>query len=176
MTRSVGLVCAPVLIASACRNVPGPFAPPVQRQPLADFRPYRASAIVDMSDEDAKTHFIQDFSSKATPMWRWTAKRPAVRVRMRTSGEIRYTIDFVIGEAMLRDVGPITVSFFVNDIVLGKIRYVRDGVQHFEKAIPAGLVTEGQDVTVGAEIDKTWVPPEGGPAVGIMLMRIGLTQ
>jgi len=181
MKRRLGLVCAPVLIASACRNLPGPFAPPVQRQPLEDFRPYRMSAIVDMSDEDARTHFVQDLTSNATPTWRWTGKRPTVRVRMRSAENrsvenIKFTIDFSIAGVMLRNTGPLTVSFLVNDVVLDRVRYERDGVQHFEKAVPPGLVTAGQDTTVGAEIDKTWVPPEGGPQLGIILMRIGLTQ
>jgi hypothetical protein len=37
-------------------------------------------------------------------------------------------------------------------------------------------VTAGQDVTVGADVDKTWADPNGGPNLGIILMRIGLTQ
>ena len=176
MTRRVGWACTPVLMASACRNTPGPFAPPVQRQPLGDFRPYRFSAIVDMSDEDAKTHFVQGLTSNATPTWRWTGQRPTVRIRMRSADNLKYTIDFAIGEAMLRNTGPLTVSFLVNDVVLDRVRYQHEGVQHFEKAVPPGLVTAGQDVTVGAEIDKPWVPPEGGPQLGIILMRIGLTQ
>ena len=156
--------------------MPGPFAPPVQREPLEDFRPYRFSAIVDMSDEDAKAHFVQDFTPSPASTWRWTGKRPTVRVRMRASEKLRYTIDFAIGETMLLNTGPLTISFFVNDVVLDRVRYVHDGNQHFEKAVPARLVTEGQDVRIGAEIDKTWVPPEGGPALGILLIRIGLTQ
>lgn len=95
---------------------------------------------------------------------------------MRSAENLRYTIDFAIAEVMLRNTGPLTVSFLVNDVVLDRVRYPHDGVQHFEKAVPAGLVTEGQEVTVAAEIDKPWVPPEGGPQLGIILMRIGLTQ
>lgn len=176
MKRSLALVCAAPLLATACRNMPEPYAPPVQRPPLEDFRPYRMSAIVDMSDEDAKSHFVRDFTSNATPAWRWTGQHPAVRVRMRSAENLRYTIDFAIAEVMLLKTGPLTVSFLVNDQVLDKIRYDHDGVQHFEKPVPAGWVTAGQDVTVGADIDKPWIPPEGGPELGIILIRIGLTQ
>jgi hypothetical protein len=163
-------------MASACRNIPGPFAPPVQRQPLEEFRPYRMSAIVDMADEDAKTHFVQDLTSNATATWRWTGQRPTLRVRMRSAENLRYTIDFAIAGAMLAKTGPLTVSFLVNDRILDRVRYDHDGAQHFEKAVPAGWVTAGEDVTVGASVDKPWVPPEGGPKLGIMLVRMGLTQ
>jgi hypothetical protein len=174
------MVCAPVLAAilttSACQNMPGPFAPPVQRQPLQNFRPYRMSAIVSMSDEDAKTHFVQDITSFETATWRWTGKRPTVRVRMRSAENLRYTIDFAIPEATLRVTGPVTVSFLVNDRMLDRTRYNRAGNQHFEKAVPSNWVTAGQDVTVGADVDKLWVSPDDGTKLGMILVRIGLTQ
>ncbi|MCU1338718.1 MAG: hypothetical protein JWO19_4299 [Bryobacterales bacterium] len=174
------MVCAAVLAtmltSSACRNMPGPFAPPVQRQPLQNFRPYRMSSIVNMSDEDARTHFVQDITSLEAATWRWTGKRPTVRVRMRSAENIRYTIDFAIAEATLLATGPVTVTFLVNDRVLDHARYRRAGNQHFEKPIPAGWVIAGEDVTVGAEVDKLWVSPDDGPKLGMILVRIGLTQ
>src|ERR1700693_913865 len=144
MKSRLGLVCAVVLanlLNSACRNMPGPFAPPVQRQPLDDFRPYRMSAIVNMSDDDAKTHFVQDVTSIQIATWRWTGKRPTLRVRMRSAENLRYTIDFAIPEATLLATGPLTVSFLVNDRVLDRARYTHPGSEHFEKAVPAGWVT-----------------------------------
>lgn len=176
MKDRLGLVCAASLLANACQNIPGPLATPVQRQPLENFRPYRISAIVDMSDEGAPAHFVQDLASNATSAWRQTGKRPTLKIRMRSAENLRYTIDFAVDGVMLRNTGPLTVSFLVNDQVLDRVRYDREGAQHFEKAVPAGWVTAGQETTVGAEIDKPWVPPEGGPQLGILLMRIGLTQ
>ena len=175
-----GIACAAVLATlftnNACQNVPGPYAPPVQRQPLEDFRAYRMSAIVDMSSEDATIHFVQDITSIKTTSWRWTEKRPTVRVRIGTAENLRYTIDFAIAEATLRTTGPVTVSFLVNDRVLDQVRYSQSGTLHFEKPIPAGWVIAGEDVTVGAEVDKVWTPPEPGPNLGLILLRMGITQ
>jgi hypothetical protein len=171
------LVLGPAFLTpSACRNMPGPFAPPVQRQPLEDFRPYRMSAIVDMSDADAKTHLVQDIATAGAPTWRWTGKRPTVRVRMRSADNLRYTIDFALAEDGFRVTGPVTVSFLVNDQILDRARYSRPGAQHFEKAVPAGWVTAGQDVTVAAEVDELLTSPDDGAKLGIILSRIGLTQ
>ena len=175
MARVLGLV-AVALLTCACQNLPGPIAPPVQRQPIADFRPHRTSAVVDMSDGDAQTHFVQDLTSLDASTWRWTGKRPTVRVRMRSAENIRYTIDFAIAEATFQTTGPVTVSFLINDRELDHARYVRAGSQHFEKAVPAGWVTAGEDVTVGAEVDKVWFSPQDGLTLGIVLVRIGLTQ
>jgi len=171
-----GTVLAAMLSSSACQNMPGPFAPPVQRQPLEDFRPYRMSAIVDMADPGIEKSFVQDITSIGAESWRWTGKRPTLRVRMRSGENVRYTIDFAIAEATLQVTGPVIVSFLVNGRVLDHARYTRTGGQHFEKAVPPGWVAANQDVTVGAEADKLWHPPEGGPDLGIILVRMGLTQ
>ena len=167
---------AGMLTSSACQNMPEPFAPPVQRQPLPDFRPYRISGIVNMSDVDAQKHFVQDITGLQAATWRWTGKRPTVRVTVRSAENLKYTIDFAIVEATLATTGPVTVTFLVNDHVLDHVRYSRAGTQHFEKPIPAGWVTAGQDVTVGAEVDKLWVPADNSPKLGIILVRMGLTQ
>jgi len=169
-------VCAAVMTVSACQNTPGPFAPPVQRQPLEEFRPYRLSAIVNMSDGDAQEHFVGDIASMEATTWRWTGKRPTVRVRMRSAERLRYTIDFAIAETTLLATGPVTVSFLVNDRVLDRARYSRAGSQHFEKPVPSDWVAANQDSTVGAEIDKLWVSPDDGTKLGMILVRIGLTQ
>jgi hypothetical protein len=172
---STVVTCA-ALVTCACGNMPGPFAPPMQRQPLAEFRRYRASAIVDMSDEDATAHFVRDLSSYASPPWRWAGQRPVLRVRMRSAENLRYTIDFSVQKKMLQSTGPLTVSFLVNGRVLDRVLYDRDGPQHFEKPVPEGWVTAGQDTMLGADVDKAWIPPGGGPKLGIILTRIGLTQ
>ena len=176
MKRRLAMVCAAALLECSCQNMPGPFAPPVQRQPLQEFRPYRISAIVDMSDEDAPAHFVEDITSLDATTWRWTGKRPTVRVKMRSVENVRYTMDFAIAETTLPVTGPVTVTFLVNNRVLDKARYTRAGLQHFEKAVPPGWINAGEDVTVGAEVDKLWVPPDAGPKLGMILVRMGLTQ
>ena len=180
MKRRPGIMCAAglasILVTAACRNTPQPFAPPVQRPLFADFRPYRIRAVIDMADEDAKSHFVEGITSVAAPTWRWTAKRPTVRVRTRSAEHLRYTIDFEIAESAFAVTGPLTITFLVNNRVLDRVRYDRPGGQHFEKLLPEGWVTANQDVTVGAEIDKLWVSPVDGAMLGIVLLRMGLLQ
>ena len=176
MSRRLALVCAVVLAGSGCQNMPEPYAPPVQRPAVEKFHPYRMQAIVSMSDDDAQTHFVQDITPLATSSWRWTGKKPTVRVKARTDEELRYTIDFVLPEANFRETGPVNVAFLVNDRVLDRARYSSAGDQHFEKPIPAGWITAGQDITVAAEVDTLSAGPPVAPKLGIVLVRIGITQ
>ena len=50
-----------------------------------------------------------------TPTWRWTGKRPTVRVRMRSAENLRYTIDFAIAGIDVCRHGSVDVTFLVND-------------------------------------------------------------
>jgi hypothetical protein len=176
MKRLLALACAVVLVEGGCQNVPEPYAPPVQRPAVENFHPYPILAIVSMSDDDAQTHFVQDITPLATSTWRWTGKKPMIRVKARTAEALRYTIDFVLPEEHLRETGPVNIAFLVNDRVLDRAHYNSAGDQHFEKPIPEGWVIAGQDITVGAEVDKTTVDPHEGLKLGIVLVRIGITQ
>ena len=170
------LVPLAAIALSACQNLPEAYAPPVQRQPFEDFRPYRVSRIVDMADADAASHFVRDITGASGGTWRWTGQRPAVKVRLRSTEKIRYVIDFSVADATFAETGPVRVSFFVNDRLLGKARYTRPGERHFEKPVPAEWLTTDQDTIVAAEVDKVWVAPQDGAKLGLIVSRIGLTQ
>jgi hypothetical protein len=176
MRPLLAAVFAAMLAASGCQNMPDPYPPPEQRPAAESFVPLRLQAVVDMGDADSGRHFVQDITGLDGGTWRWSGKRPTVRVKAHTTENLRYTIDFAIADATLKVTGPVTVTFLVNDRVLDKAHYDHAGNQHFEKAIPAGWVTAGQDVTVGAEIDKVWTPPDKGPVLGMVLVRIGIMQ
>jgi len=170
MKRRLALVGIAVLAEIGCQNIPEPYEPPVQRPAAENFHPYRMQAIVSMSDNDAQTHFVQDITPLATSTWRWTGKKPTVRVKARTSEDLRYAIDFVLPEEHFLKTGPVNIAFLVNDRVLDRVHYGSSGNQHFEKPIPPGWVTADQEITVAAEIDKV------SADLGMVLVRIGITQ
>lgn len=156
--------------------MPEPYAPPEQRQTFEHFRPYRVSQVIDMADGDAESHFVSGMGGAGSPSWRWTQKRPTLKVVMRDAEHLYYTIDFTIAGVTLEQTGPVTVSFYVNDHLLDSAHYTTSGNQHFEKEIPAGWVEAEKPATVAAEIDKVWVSPDDGTQLGFILTRIGLKQ
>lgn len=156
--------------------MPEPYAPPEQRQTFENFRPYRVTRVVEMSDGDAAEHFVRDISGAGTANWRWVGQRPTVRVMLRSNQDLIYTIDFTIAGATFQDTGPVTLSFYVNDHLLDKVRYTSFGPHHFEKKVPADWVETNKEATVAAEIDKVWVSKDDGAKLGFLLTRIGLKQ
>jgi hypothetical protein len=155
--------------------MPAPYAPPEQRQPFEELAPYRISRLINMADGDAENYFIRDIGGLAGN-WRWTGKHPEVRLYLRSKQKLHYVIDFTIVEATFKDTGPVTLSFLVNGHLLDKVTYTTSGAQHFDKAVPEEWVEAGKDAIVGAEIDKPWISPADGAALGFILSRIGLRQ
>jgi hypothetical protein len=156
--------------------MPEPYAPPVQRQPFEDGRPHRMARIVSMSDQDWMAHAVQDIPPSEPSPWKWTGQKPTVKVTPRINQGLHYTIDFSIAEATLKDTGPVTLTFLVNDHALDSVRYATAGDYHFEKAVPAEWVEPGKETLLAVSIDKVWIAPADGAKLGFILTRIGLTQ
>jgi hypothetical protein len=163
-----------MLLLSGCRGEIPSYSIPPQRTEFPQFRPYRASHVINMADADSNSHFVQDIEGMPGEERRWTGKRPIVKVTLTDSAGLRYKIDFVIADVTLKDTGPVTMTFFVNDHVVDKVRYSDPGEQHFEKPVPAEWVEVGKDTLAGVEIDKVWVSPQDGKKLGFLLTRLGL--
>jgi hypothetical protein len=168
-------VAALALSLAACQNLPPAYAPPEQRAPLPEFRPYRVSRLVRMSDGDAAQHVVADILGVPAP-WSWTGRRPVVRVRAPESRRVRYVIDFAIAEATFATTGPVTIRFLVNGRALASVRYTFPGPQHFEQDVPYPWLEGRPEAEVGAEIDKVWISPTDGVALGFILTSIGLME
>ena len=172
--RSLPFLAAVFLCA--CQNMPEPYAPPVQRQPFENFRPYRSSRIINMADGDTDSRIVRDISPHADGTWRWTGQRPAVRLPQGPNQDLRYVIDFTVPGATFSQTGPVTLSFYVNDHLLDQVHYSNPGPQHFEKAVPADWLQEGKEAIVGAEIDKMYLAKDDGVNLGFIISSIGLKQ
>jgi hypothetical protein len=173
--HSACFLCS-LLYLSGCEKMPETYAPPVQRQPFENFRPYRITRVVNMSDGDVDSHVVHDILGTGGASWRWTGQHPTVRVILRQADNLVYTIDFSIADATFKETGPVTLTFFVNDHMLGSAHYTSPGTYHFEQPVPQGWVQAGKESTLAAEIDKVWVAPQDGAKLGFILSQIGLRQ
>ena len=161
---------------AGCQKMPETYAPPEQRPVFENFRPYRISRIVEMSDGDVDAHIVRDLPTGQSGPWRWTGANPTVKVVPRTAENLHYVLDFSIADSTFKDTGPVTLQFFVGEQALDSARYTAAGSYHFEKALPDGWVEAGKEVTIGASIDKMWTSPVDGAKLGFILTRIGLRQ
>lgn len=156
--------------------MPETYAPPEQRQPFENFRPYRITRVVDMADGDADSHIVSGIVGGPGGPWRWAGQKPVVHVTLRSTENLVFTIDFSVADATFKYTGPVRMTFYVNDHALGSEHYGSAGVYHFEKPVPAEWLEANKEATLAAEVDKVWTSPEDGVKLGFILTRIGLRQ
>jgi hypothetical protein len=171
-----GLLGAMCGFLCSCGNLPEPYAPLTQRPFFA--APPEAARILNMADADAESHFVQDISTELEGnTWRWTGKRPTIRLHLNSNQKLEYSIDFTIADSTFQQTGPVTLSLFVNDRLLDRVRYTSPGRRRVEKPVPAEWLEPHQNATLAAEIDKVWTPPQhGGARLGFVLVALGLKQ
>lgn len=177
MRRSRLGALVPVLLLGACSKEPDVFMPPVQRQPfLSDQAPKQAKRLVRMSELEADAYIVSDIPTGDNGSWRWTGKRPTVRVYLANAAGWRLTSEFSLADATMKDTGPVTLQFFVNGKPVGSQRYEKAGAYTFETPVPGELLKPSSDNDVSIEIDKMWVAPEDGAKLGFLLTSLGFTR
>lgn len=165
------MVC---VLLTACNRQPEWYPVPEQRKPISLPPPTPGSLIVNMNDPDAAGHFVRDISpALESETWRWTGKRPTVKILITQTTGLKYVIDFALAGMTLKQTGPVTVSFFVDDKLLDKVRYDTEGNKHFEKAVDPGWLQTGNETEISAELDKVFVAPGDKTVLGLILTRIG---
>ena len=158
-----------------CSNLPETYSPPPQ-QPFFEAPP-EAARILNMADADAEWHFVQDISlSLEANSWRWTGKRPTIRLHPDSNQRMTFSIDLAIAGTTIEHTGPVTLSLFVNNHLLDRVRYTTPGRRQVEKAVPAKWIYPNQDVMLAAEIDKLWSPAPNAMPLGFILHALGLEQ
>lgn len=129
-----------------------------------------------MNAPSAEQHFVRDITTGPADSWRWTQRRPTVRVNVTSVKGWKYHIDFTIPDVTFKQTGPVTLTFYVNDREIAKQRYDAPGTKMFEAKIPPDWLKENADNTLAAEVDKTYYSRDDGAELGMILSRMGLAN
>jgi hypothetical protein len=160
-----------------CISQPQTYAPPIQREPMLDGQaPKPPKHILLMSDRETDAYIIQDIPRGVADAWRWTGKRPTVRMFVGDPSGRKLVVDYSIAEATLKDTGPVNLTIFVNDQLLASVAETKHGVKHFEKPVPPEMLKASADNTFAIEIDKVWVAKDDGAQLGFILASVGLSR
>jgi len=163
------------LVLVGCSGTPGAYAPPPQREALLKVP---LGLFVDMNDPDADEYIvagsIQDTVEGAG--WRWTHEQPRLRFFSGRARPLKLTMDFRLPEDNFKTTGPVTISYWVNEGLLAKERYITPGDKHFEKPVPAGWIQPNAPVTFRADVDPPWIAPADNAKLGVVLFRAGFIE
>ncbi len=165
-------------LLAGCANIPDFYPPPAQHKTLtAAAEPSPVGPFIEMGDLNAAAYIVHDIAGGvAADSWRWTGKRPELRFFLEHADGVKFKADFSVADATLKDTGPVTVSVFINGVLLGAVHCPTAGERHFEKPVPENLLHAGALNLAAMEVDKVWVSKLDGAALGFILTRAGFTQ
>jgi hypothetical protein len=162
---------------TGCVSQPQTYAPPVQREPVLNGQaPKPPKHMLSMSDRETDAFIIQDIPTGSADPWRWTGKRPTVRLYVDDPGGHKLVADYSIAQATFKDTGPVKLTFYVNGQPLETVTENQQGVKHFEKPVPPEMLKPSADNLFAIEIDKVWIAKTDGAQLGFILASIGLTD
>jgi hypothetical protein len=150
--------------------------PPQQSWPAGPDPP-PPPTFFEMGDRAANDNIVRDIS--LTPEgagWRWTYLEPTLKFSLKDRNGQRFVMDFGIVATTFRDTGPVTLSCYINDRLLGQLRCEHPGDYRFEQAVPAEWLQTQNPNIVRAVLDKVWVAPSDGVRLGYTLIRAGFQQ
>jgi hypothetical protein len=173
-TLSSSIFAACVLLCG-CHRQPETNSQPEQRQPASAASVNAPMLMVDLGAPDAPAHFVKDIID-GPDSWRWTRTHPTLKLLLITTQDLKFSTDFTLWADGMKQTGPVTISFFVGDRLLGHVRYTTPGYKHFEKPVPSEWLQTTTDTIISAEIDKLYVAPLDGAKFGFILSRMGFTH
>ena len=150
------------------------LAPPPQRK-TPEARPF-PTKLLEMSATDAELHIVRDIAKGPAESWRWSGQNPTVRLHLVYADGLKYHLDFAIADDTFKVTGPVTLTFQVNGKPLASQRFDTPGHRVWEAPVPPGLLTSGDDNTLGVMVDKVWASPGDGSRLGIIILNIGLVN
>ena len=159
------------VVLAGCSTAPASYSVPEQHLPFNPLGSARRDYVA-AGDLYAPKFFVKDIVPLEGGDWRWTRAEPELRFFLESTQRRRLLFDFNINENTFKDTGPVTISFFVNDRMLGRERYDGPGDHLFEKPVPSDWLRVGEETRVRASIENVWRTPEG--PLGILFKRAGI--
>ena len=171
-------ICVVRLLAAVgagvlCGCGAGAYPPPAQRVPLSGSAPAMSALLVPMN-ELADRDIVGDIlANDASAAWRWTRRRPRVRVWPDLAEGWRFHARLTVVRAVLDQVGRQTVTARVNERSLESRSFQTEGTVDFDSPVPAGLLRTDTPAILGLDIDGVLKTAEGED-LGVLLHEIGL--
>jgi len=129
--------------------------------------------VVKMNDPYAMAYVVQDVRDLLEAgAWRWTSRRPELRIYLDDIRGLKFTADFTVPESGFRHTGPVTISILVNGQLIERVKCQEPGrQQHYEKPMPESWLHARWLNFVAMEPDKTW--SGGKDTFGFILTSAG---
>jgi hypothetical protein len=129
------------------------------------------AASVEMGTPDAKLHLLRDFLCVENVPWCWTGQKPAILFNVVSQPHARFKMDFAIDRQIFA--GPVRLTVWLNNALLGEQTYDSPGAKTFEEAVPSGDLRSDGVALIETTLNRYYVPPSDRQKLGYQLIRAG---
>jgi hypothetical protein len=131
---------------------------------------------VRMDDPMIREYLVKDVGDSLFGSWRWTGDRPELRFDLTKTENLALEVDFSVAGATLKDTGPVTLSFLVNDQSVGTMRIAREGDYKFWRPVSGRRLDANGTNRIAVSVNPVWVAPRDGKHLGFILSAAGFVS
>jgi hypothetical protein len=163
------------LTLSGCVRIKSDFRPGISREPVpGEILPPRLS-VLSMTDPKATLQFQGDIDTYlSAAAWRWTNRKPAVRLLVPKSLPVKLKIDVTLAPAVFEATGPLAVPVTVGGRLFDTIRFDAPSRVEFAREVPAGWLQPGGATEIGLTVERGLTDPHTQRFYGLQLSRVAL--
>ena len=134
--------------------------------------------MLSMSDPLIRQNAVQDvLVGDAGSLWFWTNQHPRFQLPWEESDTgWEFATSFTVPDVVLKQTGPVTVVFLLNDQKLGSERYSKDGNYEFRATVKPEWIRGRDKQVFGLDIDPVYIAPGDGAKLGVLLQSIGFRK
>ncbi|MGC4055132.1 MAG: hypothetical protein QM757_40350 [Paludibaculum sp.] len=107
--------------------------------------------------------------------YRWTNQRPRVQCWLEDDGPWVLAVDVIVVGEVMQKTGPQTLTFLVNDVVVGKELLKEPTGYTLAYPVPPSALSSRQPAKAGFDIDKVLVASDG-TKLGLLVKSIGFRR
>jgi hypothetical protein len=161
---------------TSCTPLPVSYPVPEQRPITHGPEPEGLSSFLTFDNPRTAAHIISDIlDAPPGQSWRWTGQNPALKLKIESTGNLRFRARGAFPHQSHQPLVPITLSVFLNDKLLDRAAYNAAGDFVFQKDVSPELLLENGENKVRLELDKVYIAADG-VKLGMILAELGFEK
>ena len=157
---------------AGCVQPPHSYPIPPQHDPAATPERLAYTDYVRAADPGAEGYFVKDIKTLEAGSFRWTHAAPELRFFLNKIDNRVFRLEFGIHPVIIKDVGSLEMTIYVNGHLLETVRHTTPGAKLFEKAVSASWLLNGDNL-VGIRVHKPWPTADKGVYLGFVFYGAG---
>lgn len=167
-------LCSTIVLLVSCTHTPDSYPVPPQQPPIEGSVKITGNDYVRAGDPNSQSFFVKDVLG-SEGSWRWTGANPQFRFSFSETKGRRFQFAFGVNHDIVKQVGPLKFSIYINDHLLEDLTYPTPGDYVFEKPVPAEWLSAEDENIVSIKTHNPWKANDG-VLLGLIFNAAGFVE